>query len=419
MEKPEIKMVPVTDLTQYENNSRTHSDEQIAQIVASINEFGFTNPLLINPDNRIIAGHGRLMAAESIGIDEVPCIVLEGLTESQERAYVMADNQLALNAGWDFEMLKIELSDLKEMDFDIDLIGFDGDFLDGLLAPETKEGLTDDDAVPDAPDEPITKQGDVWLMGNHRLMCGDSTGIDDVGYLMNGVKANICFTSPPYNAGSLNIKDQKETGEKYESFNDNQSDADYFDFLTANIDCMMAVCEEIFYNVGMVQNNKKTLFQIINHYNDQFKDMIYWKKKNAAPHIQKGVVNNLVEFIICFGDGKRKFINAQFGQGTYWNVIDGPNASGNKYSDIHKATFPVYLPENIIENFTGRNAIVVDCFGGTGTTLIAAEKHGRVAYLMEIDPIYCDVIVKRWQDYTGQEAVLESTGEAYNSKVSQ
>ena len=417
MKKPEIKMVPITDLTQYENNSRTHSDEQIAQIVASINEFGFTNPLLINPDNKIIAGHGRLMAAESIGIDEVPCIVLEGLTDAQERAYVMADNQLALNAGWDAEMLKLELSDLKDMDFDIDLIGFDGDFLDGLLAPEPSEGLTDDDAVPDVPDEPITKEGDIWLLGNHRLMCGDSTSIDAVERLMGGHVANICFTSPPYNAGSLNVKGQKGTEKKYNSFDDNQAPDEFYDFLTANMNCMLSVSDEVFYNIGLVQNNKRTIFKLVDAFGEKFKDVIYWKKNTVAPHIQKGVINNLVEFILCFGDGKRKFINPQFGQGTYWNVIEGSNASGNEFSNVHKATFPVYLPENIITNFTAKNAIVIDCFGGTGTTMIACEKTNRIAYIVELDPKYCDVIIKRWQDYTGGEAVLEATGETYNAQV--
>jgi len=396
----------VEDLIPYASNSRTHSEQQIAQIAASIREFGWTNPVLINDENSIIAGHGRLLAARQLKMTEVPCIKLDHLTKSQQKALVIADNQLALNAGWDVEMLKAEISGLDTEGFDLDLLGFDSDFLDGLLIEET-EGLTDEDAVPDVPEEPKTKLGDVWILGRHRLMCGDSTSIDAVERLMDGRKANICFTSPPYNAGSMNIKGNKRTGKKYNSFDDNQTADEFFEFLSANMTCMLSVSDEVFYNIGLVQDNKRTIFKMVDVFGDVFKDVIYWKKKAVAPHIQKGVINNLVEFILCFGDGKRKFVNPQFSQGTYWNVIEGANASGNEYSDIHKATFPVYLPENIITNFSAMNAIVIDCFGGTGTTLIACEKTARDCRMMELDPKYCDVIIKRWEDFTGQKAMLE------------
>jgi len=295
------------------------------------------------------------------------------------------------------------------------LLGFDN--LADLMPVDEPEGLTDEDAVPDVPEAPVTVEGDVWLLGRHRLMCGDSTSIDAVEKLIDGRKANICFTSPPYNAGSMNIKGNKTTGKKYNSFDDNQTADEFFDFLSANMSCMLAVSDEVFYNIGIVQDNKRTIFKMVDAFGDTFKDVIYWKKKTAAPHIQKGVINNLVEFILCFGDGKRKFVNPQFGQGTYWNVIEGAGASGNEYSDIHKATFPVYLPENIVTNFTGMNAIVIDCFGGTGTTMIACEKTARDCRMMELDPKYCDVIIKRWQDFTGKEATLEATGETYAEKV--
>jgi DNA modification methylase len=409
-----IEQRSIDKLIPYAANSRTHSDAQVAQIAASIKEFGWTNPILVSGDNSIIAGHGRLLAARKLGMEEVPVIVLDHLSKSQQRALVIADNQLALNAGWDMDMLKAEIEDLSLEDFNLDLLGFDEKFLDGLLEPEPTKGLTDEDAVPDAPETPKTVLGDVWVLGNHRLMCGDSTSIDAVEKLMDGKKANICFTSPPYNAGSLNVKGQSGTGKKYNSFDDNQTESEFFDFLTANMTCLMAVSDEVFYNIGLVQDNKRTIFKLVNEFGDTFKDVIYWKKKTVAPHIQKGVINNLVEFILCFGDGKRKFINPQFGQGTYWNVIEGANASGNEFSSIHKATFPIYLPENIITNFTGRNAIVIDCFGGTGTTLIACEKHNRDCRMMELDPKYCDVIIKRWQDFSGKVAIHAETGEAFD-----
>jgi len=411
---PKIETRLVADLIPYAANSRTHSDAQVAQIAASIKEFGWTNPILVAGDDTIIAGHGRLLAARKLALVEVPVIVLDHLSKSQQRALVIADNQLALNAGWNMDMLKAEIEDLQLDDFDLNILGFDEKFLDGLLEPEPTAGLTDEDAVPEVPETPKTVLGDVWVLGNHRLMCGDSTSIDAVEKLMDGKKANICFTSPPYNAGSLNVKGQSGTGKKYNSFDDNQTESEFFDFLTANMTCLMAVSDEVFYNIGLVQDNKRTIFKLVNEFGDTFKDVIYWKKKTVAPHIQKGVINNLVEFILCFGDGKRKFINPQFGQGTYWNVIEGANASGNEFSSIHKATFPIYLPENIITNFTGRNAIVIDCFGGTGTTLIACEKHNRDCRMMELDPKYCDVIINRWQDFTGKKAVHAETGEAFN-----
>ena len=174
------------------------------------------------------------------------------------------------------------------------------------------------------------------------------------------------------------------------------------------MNCIFAVCDEVLYNIGIVEGNKRVIVDILAEYRNQFKDIIYWKKSVVAPHIQPGIINNLVEFILCFGDGKRKFQNAQFKQGSYWNVIEGANASSNEFANIHKATFPVYLPENIIANFCPPNGLVLDTFGGTGTTLIAADKLNRTSYIMELDPKYCDVIVTRWENLTGLKAELIS-----------
>jgi len=411
-EQFETKNVDVDVLIPYAMNSRQHDETQVAQIAASIREFGFTNPILVDEKNNLIAGHGRIMAARKLQMEQVPAVVVTGLDDRKRRALIIADNKIALNSTWDEESLIIELEDLSD-DFG-ELIGFSESELVNLLKTDEVEGLTDDDAVPDAPEVPVTVDGDIWVLGNHRLMCGDSTSIDAVEKLMDGKKANLCFTSPPYNAGSLNIKGNKTTQKKYNSFEDNQTEDEFFDFLKDNVECMLAVSDEIFYNIGLVQDNKRTIFKMVDFFGEYFKDVIYWKKNNVAPHIQKGVINNLVEFILCFGDGKRKFSNPQFGQGTYWNVIEGSNASGNEFSNIHKATFPVYLPENIIKNFTARNALVIDCFGGVGTTIIACEKTNRYCNMMEIDPKYCDVIIKRWQDFTGDKAKLDVTGQSYD-----
>ena len=402
----QINEIEVSKLIPYAKNSRTHDDAQVAQIAASIKEFGWTNPILVDGDKGVIAGHGRLLAARKLGYDKVPIIELKHMTEAQKRAYVIADNKLALNAGWDNNFLALELQDLKDQDFDLTLLGFDDKELDALLAPEIVEGLTNEDEVPEPPKEPKTKLGDIYILGNHRLMCGDSTSIDAVEKLMDGQKADICFTSPPYNAGSLDIKGNERTQKKYNSFNDNQSEDEYKDFVISNLNCIFSVCNEVLYNIGLVEGNKRVIIDVLAHYREQFKDIIYWKKNNVAPHIQGGVINNLVEFILCFGDGKRKFQNAQFSQGSYYNVIEGSSAAGNEFSKIHKATFPTYLPENIIQNFCPSKGSVLDTFGGTGTTMIAAEKIGRKSYLMELDPKYCDVIVKRWEDFTGKKAVL-------------
>ena len=188
----------VSSLIPYVNNSRTHSDEQVTQVASSIKEFGFTNPILIDDTNGIIAGHGRLLAAKKLGLDEVPCIILEGLTEAQRKAYVIADNQLALNSGWDLDKLKLEIDGLEELDFNIDLLGFDDDFLSDLLEEEPNDGLTDEDTVPEPPETPVSVLGDIWKLGNHRLMCGDSTSIDAVEKLMDGQPVDMVFTDPPY-----------------------------------------------------------------------------------------------------------------------------------------------------------------------------------------------------------------------------
>ena len=395
--------VNISKLIPYENNARTHSPEQVAKIVRSIEEFGFINPVLIDGDFGIIAGHGRVMAAKQMGMTEVPCLFIEDLTEAQKKAYILADNKLAEDAGWDESLLKIELAELEAMEFDVSLTGFD---LADFELEDYSSSVTEDDYDAEPPIEPKAKLGDIYQLGRHRLMCGDSTDRASIEKLMNGNIADICFTSPPYNAGSLNIDGNETTKEKYNSYDDNKTESEYFEFIRTNVGLMLSVSHEVFYNIGLVENNKRQIIRLQNEYINQFKDIIYWKKSTVAPHIQPGVINNLVEFIICFGNGKRKFEQAQFSQGTYWNVIEGPNASANEYSDIHKATFPLYLPTNIVQNFTPKDGTVVDCFGGTGTTLIACEQLNRTCYMMELDAKYVDVIIDRWEKLTGGKAVL-------------
>jgi site-specific DNA-methyltransferase (adenine-specific) len=394
-----IEYLPIKALKPYEKNTRKHQKKDVDNIARSIEKYGMCDAIGIwGERNIIVEGHGRMLACKQLGMTEVPCVRLDHLTDEQRREYAIAHNATAELSEWDLDILPDELAELDLSDFDFDF---------GIEDDEEETEIVEDEAPEvDEDAEPIAKLGDIWRLGRHRLMCGDSTDKETVELLMNGNKADIAFTSPPYNAGSLNIVGNETTKAKYNSYDDNKTELDYFDFIKTNLSLLLDNANEVFYNIGLVENNKRPIIMLQNEFIDKFKDIIYWEKSTVAPHIQNGVINNLVEFILCFGNGKRKFENAQFSQGTYWNVIKGANASGNEYSKIHKATFPVYLPSNIIENFSPKTGTVIDCFGGTGTTLIACEQLDRTCYMMELDPKYCDVIIKRWETLTGEKAVL-------------
>ena len=393
--------VSIAELSLDPTNDRKHSDKNLSAIAASLNKFGQRKPIVVHR-GVVLAGNGTLEAAKSLGWSEIEVAeVPADWDDDTAKAYALADNRTAELAEWDEGELAKQLLELQDADWDITELGFDIPAL-----ADIEPG--DEDESPEPPVDPKTKLGDIYQLGRHRLMCGDSTDLATVERLMNGKRANICFTSPPYNAGSLEIKGNKTTEKKYNSFDDNQSESKYGHFIKSNLNCIFAVCDEVLYNIGLVEGNKRVIVDILTEYRNKFKDIIYWKKSTVAPHIQPGIINNLVEFILCFGDGKRKFQNAQFKQGSYWNVIEGANASSNEFANIHKATFPVYLPENIIANFCPPNGLVLDTFGGTGTTLIAADKLNRTSYIMELDPKYCDVIVTRWENITGLKAELIS-----------
>ena len=377
-----IEQVAVTALIPYAKNSRTHDDAQVAQIAASIKEFGWTNPILVDGDNGIIAGHGRLMAARKLGMTEVPVIELKDLTPTQKKAYIIADNRLALNAGWDDQLLTIELNELLADKFSLDLLGFNADELNALLNPvEINEGLVDEDEVPEPPLEPITKLGDVWVLGNHRLMCGDSTSIDAVEKLMDGKRPDMVFTDPPYNIDYQGVKDKREKIK-----NDKMSDEDFKDFLMQSLyscETMYVCCSwqyaHIFKNTMEAIGRKP-------------KAMIVWDKVNPAQHLDKYYKQH--ELIFYYGDfGGHKTV-----RGDVWTLKRQKNT-------VHPTMKPVELIELALNDQTGKN-IVLDCFGGSGSTLIACEKTGKTSRLMELDPIYCDVIVKRWENFTGKTAVL-------------
>lgn len=371
----------------YARNSRTHSDEQVAQIAASIKEWGFTNPILVDVDGEIIAGHGRLLAAQKLGLDEVPCITAVGWSDAQKKAYVIADNKLALNAGWDNDMLSIEFAELKDMDFDLALTGFDADELAKLLQEPEKEGLTDEDDVPEAPEQPVTVEGDVWILGNHRLMCGDSTSIDAVEKLMDGKTIDLVFTDPPYNVG-FNGRSGKHEIIK----NDNLSDAEFADFIEGTIATIKAVNPKAYYIwcnwdfYGILQGKLK------------YKSCIVWAKNVFGMGVG---YRHQHEF--CLFNGKIDEVIKN--ESDLWSI-----KKDSKY--MHPTQKPVELSVRAFGNHV-RLLNVLDLFGGSGSTLIGAEQTGRSSFVMELDPKYCDVIIKRWQDYTGKTAVLEETGQSY------
>jgi DNA modification methylase len=389
---PKIETRLVADLIPYAANSRTHSDAQVAQIAASIKEFGWTNPILIDDDNTIIAGHGRLLAARKLGLEEVPAIILDHLTKAQQRALVIADNQLALNAGWDMDMLKAEIEDLSLEDFNLDLLGFDEKFLDGLLEPEPTAGLTDEDAVPEVPETPKTVLGDVWVLGKHRLMCGDSTSIDAVDKLMDGAKADMVFTDPPYGVDYKGINNDDRSGldellrGAFSSYlATSKSGAAIYVFHSDKCaDIFHSVFREFFHFSSMIIWAKNSLTLSRTDYQSQHEPCLYgWMKDGTHTF---------------YGDRK---------QVSVWR-FDKERVEG------HTTPKPVALIERALSNSSKGGDTVTDLFGGSGSTLIACEKINRDCRMMELDPKYCDVIIKRWQDFTGKEAVHAETGETFN-----
>lgn len=382
----------IADLIPYARNARTHSDEQVAQIAASIKEFGWTNPILVDGENGIIAGHGRLAAARKLGNTEVPVIELTGLSEAQKRAYILADNKLALNAGWDTDMLIEELKELKEMDFDLELTGFSDKEISDFLVEEV-EGLTDEDAVPDVPEEPKTKLGDIYQLGKHRLMCGDSCSLTDMEKLCDGQLVDMWLTDPPYNVAY-------EGGTGLTIQNDDMGDEQFRQFLRdayVTADLVMKP-GAVFYiwHADLEGYNFRGAAQDAGW---KVRQCLIWKKSSLVMGRQDYHWKH-EPCLYGWKEGAGHLWSADRKQTTILE-FDKPSRNGE-----HPTMKPVALFEYQMLNNTKGGDIVLDSFGGSGTTLLAAEKNGRYARLMELDPKYCDVIVKRWEDFTGKKAKL-------------
>lgn len=371
----------VNELIPYINNSRTHSEEQVNQIVASINEFGFTNPLLIDEKDNIIAGHGRLLASKKLKMEEVPCIVLSGLTEAQKKAYIIADNKMALNAGWDDELLKIELENLKELDFDLELTGFNVDELDDIFQVEEEQEVIEDDFDIEPPEEPKAKLGDIYQLGSHRLMCGDSTKLEDVEKLMNGNKADMVFTDPPY-------------GVNYEGINnDNRDGLD--DLLDKAFNNMMINSNEGSSVYCFHSDRCADIFNDVFRKYCHFSSMIIWKKQSLV--LSQTDYQSIHEPCMYgwFNNGNHNFYGDRK-QISVWEyereTIDG-----------HTTPKPVKLICNALNNSSKKENNVLDLFGGSGSTLIACEQLNRRCYMMELDPHYISVIIERYINFTGND----------------
>lgn len=414
MQQLQVEYIDIQDLIAYKRNARTHSDEQVEQVANSIQEFGFTNPVLVDEHNELIAGHGRTEAAKRLGMKEVPAIRLIGLSEAQKKALRIADNQLALNAGWDEDLLKIELADLQVENFDLDLLGFSLNELDDLLVEDSNSEAGSEvveDEIPEAPEEPKTKTGDVWILGKHRLMCGDSTKLDAVEKLMNGEKADIAFTSPPYNASKTPSELTAKKTSKYLNDDDNKSAEEYCQFLCDFTVNSLAFSNYSFVNIQSLANNKLALIDYLYSLKNNYADTIIWDKVHGQPAMGSNILNSVFEYVHIFSHKANRVVGAKQFRGTLNNVIHIKQQSKNEFSHIHNATFPIEFAEHFVKNFSEKS--VLDLFSGTGTTLIVCEKLRRKCYGMELDPRYCDVIIKRWQEMSGGEAV-RSDGVKFN-----
>ena len=397
---------PTARLIPYARNARTHSDEQVAQIAASIVEFGFTNPVLAGSDGVIIAGHGRLAAAQRLGLAEVPVVVVDHLTPTQRRALIIADNRIAENSGWDPELLRLEIDALRDDAFDLSLTGFDADALAELFEGDEPDqtGQTDDDQIPEVQETPISKPGDVWFLGPHRLLCGDATKQESYEALLCGDRVDMVFSDLPYNVNYANSAKDKMRGTHRPILNDNLGDQ-FGAFLEASLVPMLQHCRGAVY-IAMSSSELDTLQTAFRAAGGKWSTFIIWAK-NTFTLGRADYQRQYEPILYGWPEGKQRHWCGDRDQGDVWHIKKPAK------NDLHPTMKPVELVERCIRNSSKPGQTVLDPFGGSGTTLIAAEKSGRQARLMELDPKYVDVIVRRWQDWTGQEARCAATGVSF------
>ena len=401
-----IEYKDISTLVPYQNNARTHSQEQVDEIVNSINRRGWTNPILTDGQNGIIAGHGRLLAAQKLGLKRVPTIDLSFASDADKAEYIIADNKLALNAGWDFDILKGQFDLLADAGLDLLNTGFGEDEIKEIRNVNTfTEGLCDEDDVPSVAALPITQLGDVWLLGNHRLMCGDSTMVDQVEKLMNGEKADMVFTDPPYGVNYTG------GAKKREALAGDQLGTEIYGQALPNLQIVAADHAALYLWYADAHASSAAAAAAAAAAGYEISAQIIWVKNNAQ-FVSAAKYHGKHE--PCFY-AHRKGKSAQwFGENnevTVWEI------DRNHKNEFHPTQKPTALAERAIGNSSKSGNIVLDLFGGSGTTLIACEKTNRKCFMMELAPNYCDVIIKRWQKFTGKQAILESSIDLSNYKL--
>lgn len=389
------------DLAPYERNARTHSDEQVAQIAASIQQFGFTNPILVGEDGKIIAGHGRLMAARKLRMPEVPTIELAGLSDEQRRALVLADNKLAMNAGWDEDLLRLELGELNDLGFDLSLTGFDLDELAKYLAPTGSEGLTDPDDTPELPQTPVAMLGDVWVLGRHRLVCGDSTTVEAVNAALGGVRPHLMVTDPPYGVEydpDWRSKVLKDGAKRAEGKVKNDDRADWREAWALFPGDVAYVWHGMLHAHTVAESLVAAGFKI--------RAQIVWAKGRMV--LSRGHYHPQHESAwYVVRDGATGHWAGDRSQTTVWHIDHPKSETG------HGTQKPVEAMKRPIENNSSPGQAVYEPFSGSGTTIIACETTGRSCHAVELDPGYVDVAILRWQAFTGQHAHLEADGRTF------
>jgi DNA modification methylase len=410
-----IAYANVADLIPYVSNARTHSEDQVAQIAASIKEFGFTNPILVDGSNGIIAGHGRLQAARKLGLETVPTIELHGLSDTQRRAYILADNKLALNAGWDNDLLALELADLAELDFDLSLVGFNDDELAALLADKT-EGLTDEDAVPELQARTVSVPGDVWVLGKHRLRCGDSTSLDDVEALTLGQMADMILTDPPYGVSFVGVrgtmysngkKAGKNSAEMIKADDLRGEDLSQL-FRDAIANAVVAAKDGAALYIFFAINRSVETIAGLSSVGLEVRNWLIWDKGNVGFHAMNAQYKpNYEAFLYCHKTGKSPAWYGGQKEQTVWRFPV-------EREGLHPTMKPVALLSQALNNSSKAGDAILDLFGGSGSTMIACEKTGRVCWMMEMDERYCDVIVRRWQEFTGKKATHADCGSYFD-----
>lgn len=398
-----IEMRAVDALIPYANNAKLHTDAQVAQIAASIREFGWGAPILVDGQNNVIAGHGRLLAARKLGLTEVPVVPMTHLTDIQRRALILSDNRIGENASWDDELLSIELTALRDAEFDLTLTGFSADDLDALIAGNepVRSGKTDDDDVPELQDAPVSRAGDVWLLGEHRVLCGDATQSGAYRTLLGDDAAHMVFTDPPYNVNYANSAKDKLRGKNRPILNDNLGE-NFESFLTDACRNMLSVTNGAVY-IAMSSSELDTLQSAFRAAGGRWSTFIIWAK-NTFTLGRADYQRQYEPILYGWRDGTDHFWCGARDQGDVWQI-----AKPSK-NDLHPTMKPVELVERAVRNSSRTGDIVLDPFGGSGTTLIACEKTNRRARIIELDPKYVDVIVRRWQDYTGAEATRAHDG---------